>query len=233
MRYGQRRVFDALDVDVQGGSLRAIVGPNGAGKSSLLRVLAGVQTPSAGSVTRAKRISLISPSSRLPADVTPRELAGYGPALHRPWWRLGVPDEERALVDAALARVGLSDRADDAAADLSDGEVQRAWLAAALATSPSAVLIDEPTTHLDLRYQIEVMTMLCELARGGIAIVTAIHDLTLAARFADSISLLAAGFIVTGAPEAVLDATALTRAFGVRITTHRDPIGGFIVCLAG
>jgi len=90
------------------------------------------------------------------------------------------------------------------------------------------LLIDEPTTHLDLRYQLEALRTLKTLARGGAAVMVAIHDLTLAARFADRIALLAEGALVTGAPEEVLQPAALSRAFGVEVSTHRDPEGNLI-----
>ena len=230
--YGRRTIFDRVGLRASAASFVALVGPNGAGKSSLLRVLAGVQRPASGEVTRPKRTSLIVSSVSPPADVSPRELASYGPAIARAWWRIFDDENERAVVDAALGRVGLRERADDPARTLSDGEIQRAWLAAALATSPQAVLIDEPTTHLDLRYQIEVMTMLRALARSGVAVVAAIHDLTLAARFADVIALLAGGSLRAGPPDEVLEDNALSAAFGVGISTHRDPLGGHIVCIA-
>lgn len=232
LRYGTRHVFGDVNLDLDESRFVALIGPNGAGKSSLLRILAGVQRPSSGSVERRERLSLIVAAEKPPADVTPRELAGYGPALQKPWWRFLETERDRLIVDAALGRAGLLDRADDPVADLSGGEVQRAWLAAALALSPRAVLIDEPTTHLDLRYQIEVMHMLREVAASGVAVCAAIHDLTLAARFADTVALLAGGRMAVGPPEQVLEPKTLSSAFGVQVTTHRDPMGGHIVCLA-
>lgn len=232
LRYGQRVVFEHLNFAVVSGRVTALIGPNGAGKSSLLRLLAGVQRPSAGAVTTAGPVSLIVPQVNPPADVTPRELASYGPALARPWFKIFESAHDRETVAAALARAGLAQRADDPVTQLSDGEIQRAWLAAALAVSPRAILIDEPTSHLDLRYQVEVMHLLLEFARSGVAVCAAIHDLTLAGRFAHTIALLAGGSLVIGPPEEVLEAAALSRAFGVPISTHTDPAGGHVVCLA-
>lgn len=227
--YGARRVFAGVDIGVARGRLTALVGPNGAGKSSLLRVLAGIQRPQSGEVVRATRAALIATSIALPPDVTPTQLSGYVLALRRPWWRLTPSRTERETAAAALERTGLLDRADDAAATLSAGEVQRAWIAAALAADAGALLIDEPTTHLDLRYQLEVLRMLKTLSRGGVAVLAAIHDLTLAARFADTVALLAGGALQHGPPESVFEAATLTRAFGVEVATHRDP-DGYVVC---
>jgi ABC-type cobalamin/Fe3+-siderophores transport system ATPase subunit len=227
--YGSRKVFAGVHITLEAGLLTALVGPNGAGKSSLLRVLAGIQRPQSGAVERPARVALIATSLALPPDVTPAQLSGYVLALRRPWWRLAPSQPEREAVAAALARAGLLDRADDAAAALSAGEIQRAWIAAALAADAGVLLIDEPTTHLDLRYQLEVLRMLKTLSRSGVAVLAAIHDLTLAARFADSVALLAGGALEHGRPEDVFEAATLTRAFGVDVVTHRDP-EGYVIC---
>ena len=231
LHYGARSVFEHVNLALQPGRFTAIVGPNGAGKTSLLRLLAGVQKPTSGTVERAGRLMLIASDAPPPPDVTPGDLAGYGLALRRPWYRFAQgPDEERA-VSRALDRAGLSERAMDPVGSLSAGEVQRAWIAAALATTPSALLIDEPTSHLDLRFQIEVLRTLRQLADGGVAIAAAVHDLTLAARFADRAALLADGELHTGTPEEVFSPDALERAYGIAVTTHRHPTDGYLVCL--
>ena len=231
VRYGRRDVFSRVSLSLAPGTFTAIVGPNGSGKSSLLRVIAGVQRPEAGTVSSAERIALVTSSVNPPSDVTPRELADYGLALRRPWWRLRPSAADEAAAAAALARTGLSDRADDPVAQLSAGEVQRAWVAAALATSAQTLLIDEPTTHLDLRYQVEILETLRALTAGGVAVAAAIHDLTLAARFADAIALLADGTLVSGPPVEILERGALGRAFGVGVSVHRHPESGYLVCL--
>ncbi|HYK54293.1 MAG TPA: ABC transporter ATP-binding protein [Candidatus Eremiobacteraceae bacterium] len=231
VRYGMRTIFSGVSLTLQPGSFTAIVGPNGSGKSSLLRVLARVQRPNTWSVADALGVALVASSVNPPSDVTPRELADYGLALRRPWWRLRPTANDETAVAAALERTGLDDRADDPVAQLSAGEVQRAWIAAALATSARTLLIDEPTTHLDLRYQVEILETLKTLTSSGVAIAAAIHDLTLAARFADTIALLAGGTIVSGPPVEVLEPEALRRAFGVAVTIHRHPDEGYLVCL--
>jgi iron complex transport system ATP-binding protein len=133
--------------------------------------------------------------------------------------------------EAALARTGLLERADDPIASLSAGEVQRAWIAAAIAQDAGALLIDEPTSHLDLRYQLEVLRMLRALAVGGAAVAAAVHDLTLAARFSDRIVLLAGGRAVCGPPEEVLERGAVRDAYGVGVSIHRHPTEGYLICL--
>lgn len=231
VRYGKRTVFSDVSLSLERGTFTAIIGPNGSGKSSLLRVLAGVQNPDEGVVSRTERVALIVSSVNPPSDVTPRELSDYGLALGRPWWRFAPGAAEVAATSSALARAGLLDRADDPVVQLSAGEVQRAWIAAALAMSAQALLIDEPTSHLDLRYQLEVLYTLRDLTGSGVAVAAAIHDLTLAARFADRVALLAGGRIVIGSPEEVLEAQALGAAFGIDVTIHRHPSDGYLVCL--
>lgn len=231
VRYGTRTIFSGVSLTLQPGSFTAIVGPNGSGKSSLLRVLARVQRPNAGSVAEAQGVALVASAVNPPSDVTPRELADYGLALRRPWWHMRPTADDEVAVTAALARTGLDERADDPVAQLSAGEVQRAWIAAALATSARTLLIDEPTTHLDLRYQVEILETLRALTSSGVAIAAAIHDLTLASRFADTIALLAGGTLVSGPPTQVLDPEALQNAFGVAVSVHRHPDDGYLVCL--
>jgi iron complex transport system ATP-binding protein len=231
LRYGSRAVFDRVAMALYPGTLTAVVGPNGAGKSSLLRLLAGVQRPTAGTIERTAPVMLIASDSAPPPDVTPRDLAGYGLALCRPWYRFAPGAEEETAVASALARAGLADRADDPVGGLSAGEVQRAWIAAALATTPAALLVDEPTSHLDLRYQVEVLRTLRDLADGGVAVAVAVHDLTLAARFADRAALIADGTLIEGAPEEIFVPDLLERAYGIAVSTHRHPVDGYLVCL--
>ncbi|HEY5094298.1 MAG TPA: ABC transporter ATP-binding protein [Candidatus Eremiobacteraceae bacterium] len=229
--YGPRGVFDRVDIALYPGMLTAVVGPNGAGKSSLLRLLAGVQPPTAGTIERTARVMLIASDSAPPPDVTPRDLAGYGLALRRPWYRFAPGPEDESAINSGLDRAGLADRADDPIGSLSAGEVQRAWIAAALATTPAALLVDEPTSHLDLRYQIEVLRTLRDLADSGVAVAVAVHDLTLAARFADRAALFTDGTLIEGPPEQIFLPDALERAYGIAVTTHRHPVDGYLVCL--
>jgi len=231
VRYGRRTIFSDATLALRPGTFTAVIGPNGSGKSSLLRVLAGLQRPDAGVATLAAGTALIVSSVNPPSDVSPRALADYGLALRRPWWRFAPTDADAVSTQSALARTGLLDRADDAVVALSAGEVQRAWIAAALAASARTLLIDEPTSHLDLRYQLEVLNTLRQLATSGVAVAAAIHDLTLAARFADVVALLAAGRLTSGPPDVIFDASALGEAFGIDVSIHRHPSDGYLVCL--
>ncbi len=229
--YGARSVFRQLDIAVPPGRFVALIGPNGGGKSSLLRVLGGVQKPDAGRVSRAGKIALIAPSGDPPGDLTPMDLVAYGVAIRRRFWEWSLPRNEQQRIRAALARCNIADRADEPLSNLSAGEVQRTWIAAALATAPDVLLIDEPTTHLDLRFQVEMLQTLATLAESGVSIITAIHDLTLASRFADDVALLAHGRLSYGPPDELLEPSALSEAFGVKVSTHRHPDQGYLICL--
>ncbi len=229
--YGARPVFEGVDFAVLPGRFVALIGPNGGGKSSLLRVLAGVQKPTAGRVSRAGKVALIAPSMDPPGDLTPVDLAAYGLAANRRFWQWTLAPDDEQRIHAALARCNLSERYEDPIASMSAGEVQRAWIAAALATCADVLLIDEPTTHLDLRFQIEILKMLRELTRSGVSVVAAVHDLTLAARFADDVALLANGALAMGPPDEVLEARALSEAYGIAVSTHHHPHEGYLICL--
>ena len=229
--YGARTVFAGVDVELRRNRFVALIGPNGGGKSSLLRVLAGIQRPVAGQLERAGRVALIAPSVDPPGDLTPLDLAGYGLAVRRPFWRWALPPDEELRIREALARCNLAERGDDPVGALSAGEVQRAWIAAALVTAPDVLLVDEPTTHLDLRYQVEILQTLVALTRSGVSVVAALHDLTQASRFADDVALLAHGAMQVGPPDELLEPSALSHAFGVDVSTHRHPDEGYLICL--
>ncbi|MBC5825489.1 MAG: ABC transporter ATP-binding protein [Candidatus Eremiobacteraeota bacterium] len=230
VRYGKRCIFADLSFALQAGTFTALVGPNGAGKSSLLRVLAGVQKPAAGEIVAEGRAALIDSAVPPPGDVTPHELAGYGMAIRRPFWRFQPDANELLVTERALADCALSARAHDAVKTLSAGEAQRAWIAAGLATQPAVLLIDEPTAHLDLKFQLEVADTLARLARTGVAVMAAFHDLTLAGRACDAVALLAHGEIRLGEPDSILQPKLLSDAFGVRVSTYRSADGGPLVC---
>ena len=229
--YGARHVLEGVDLSLAPGRFVAMIGPNGGGKSSLLRVLAGTQAPTAGHVVRTGRVALVAPSSNPPGDLTPFDLASYGLASRRKFWQWSLASDDAMRVRDALARCELSERANDPVALLSAGEVQRTWIAAALATAPDVLLVDEPTTHLDLKYQLAVLQTLRELARAGVAIVAAIHDLTLAGRLADEVALVAGCRLQCGPPDEILERRALSDAFGISVSTYRHPQDGYLVCL--
>ncbi len=231
--YGEQAVFAGLSLGVRAGRLVALVGPNGSGKSTLLRVLAGLARPGSGRVEAATRPALVVCGQTPPPDVTPRELAAYALSARRAAWVWRTQPQDESAISQALQRCGLAGYAQTPVSLLSAGEVQRAWIACALVVNARILLVDEPTAHLDLRFAVEVLELLRELTANGVAVVAALHDLTMAARFAHDVALLAGGRLSCGPPEEILEARALSEAFGVRVTTHRHPELGHVVCLPG
>lgn len=240
--YGGQCVLDGVDVAAAPGELLAVVGPNGSGKTTLLRALSGVLSPDAGEVAlngvplsamaaplRARKIGFV-PQSRPPDFAfTVREMVEMGrtPYLGR-FGRLHPADVK--AVDGALRRVGIEALADKDASVLSAGQVQLVVLARALAQEPSILLLDEPTAHLDLTHQIEVMEAVRSLVRNEkMAAVAVLHDLNLAAAYGDRILVLARGRVrAQGTPAAVLTRAHIAAGFGVDVIVRRHPVTGAV-----
>jgi len=224
---GGRSVLADVSFRVAEGERIALVGPNGAGKTTLLRAIAGL-IPYAGRLAlrgrevtswkakdRAREVALVRQQADLAVDFTARELVALGRAPHLGWAeRLG--GEDRARVDAALGAVDLGALADRPVTQLSGGEQQRVALAQALAQDAPLLLLDEPTAHLDVRHQLDLLDRLRALAEAGKTVVAALHDLDRAAAFADRLWVLAGGTLAAdGPPTDVLTPALLRRAFGV------------------
>ena len=223
VRLDGRAVLDGVSLAVAPGELVALVGPNGAGKSTLLRALAGLIRPASGQVTldgtplagfapraRARRVAWLEQGARAAWGMTVREIAALG--------RLPHGDAAEAPVAAALAAVGLDHMADRRIDRLSGGEARRAMIARVLATAPSVMLLDEPCADLDPAQGFAVMRLLRDEATRGRAVIVVLHDLALAARYADRMALLEGGRLVTdAAPDAVMADALAGRVFGVRI----------------
>jgi iron complex transport system ATP-binding protein len=240
--HGTSVVHDA-SITLRAGEVTALVGPNGSGKSTLLRALARLHPPAAGSVTFAdgadlralsgkdiaKRITLLSQQRTAPGGVCVRELVGFGRHPHRSRWG-GRDPEGPAAVERAMALTGLSALADRPVQALSGGQAQRVWLAACLAQDTALLLLDEPTTFLDLRYQVEVLDVVRDLADShGVGVGVVLHDLDQAAAVADRVVLLEGGRVTAeGCPADVLTPENLTRAYGIRVEVATDPAGGRI-----
>lgn len=230
--YGSRRVIESASFGLAAGAVTALIGPNGSGKSTLLRSIARLHTPDAGSVTFddgmdvstlssrdfARSISLLAQSRPVPGGLTVREVVTFGRHPHRSRWT-GQDAEGPAVVDRALHLTRTTDLADRPVAALSGGQVQRVWLAGCLAQDTRVLLLDEPTTYLDLRYQVEILDVIRDLAtHHGVTVGVVLHDLDQAAAIADHVVLLEDGAILAqGAPREVLTAENLSRAYGVRV----------------
>ncbi len=242
--YGARRVLHDVAFALDHGELVGVIGPNGAGKSTLARLLAGVARPASGEVRlhdrsldawrpveRAREIAFVPQDPRVDFPYSVLEVVLMGRAPHMPALALAGPRDVdvawRAL--ALLEADGLASRSIE---ELSGGERQRVFLARALAQEPRILLLDEPTTHLDLRHQTRVHDVVRRRCRDdGLGVVSVLHDLNLAAAYCDRLVLLAAGRVVSaGPPAAVLEPAVLERTFEARLWVGRHgPSGGPVV----
>lgn len=225
---GGRNVLDGVSLTVEAGSLCAVVGPNGAGKSTLLDAIAGL-VPSSGSVSwqgsvlsgirprvRARTVALLEQRPVIPPGATATEYVMLGRTPHRGWAASPTADD-RAFAREALARVGAARFADHRVDELSGGERQRVLVARVLAQQPRVLLLDEPTTGLDLAAELDLIGLALDLRRDGTAIVAVLHDLNVALRHADQVVVVDEGrAVASGAPAAILTPALIGRVFGVR-----------------
>ncbi|MDN5716515.1 MAG: ABC transporter ATP-binding protein [Janibacter sp.] len=237
--YGGDPVIHALDLHVRRGDFMVIVGPNGCGKSTLLKTLARVNRPSAGHVRLdgedlhrmrgravARRVSLLPQSAVAPEGITVAELVARGRHPHHSLLRQWSQDDDRAIA-AALERTHLGDLADTAVDALSGGQRQRVWVAMVLAQDTEVILLDEPTTFLDIAHQYELLELFAELNHEGRTIVAVLHDLNQAARFASRLVVMGEGRIRgDGDPASVLTADLVHDVFGLAADVVADPQAG-------
>ena len=221
--YPGRAVLAGVSLAARPGRVLALLGPNGCGKSTLLRTMAGL-LPQA-----AQRVAYL-PQSRTAPNITVRRLVLHGrfPYLSYPR-RYGREDYE--AVDRALAAADALDLADRPLPELSGGQRQKAYLAMALAQETETILMDEPTTFLDIRHQLEVLALVRRLAEEGRGVVLALHDLCLALTAADDVAVLGEGrLLALGGPEAVYQSKVLERVMGVRLDRSEGPGGRRYFC---
>ena len=227
--YGPLTVLRGINLRLQPGSILALIGPNGAGKSSLIRALSGVLPLQSGTVRvngrdltrmtsaqRARQMAVVPQARSLPPTFTAWETVLLGRTPHLNW--LGqVSEQDEQVVREAMQRTHTTQLASRRVGELSGGEQQRLLLARALAQAAPVLLLDEPTTHLDLKYQFTLLDQVRSLARSdGMTVVLAIHDLNLVLRYADAVALLVAGDLrAAGAPLEVFRAGHLSEAYGV------------------
>ncbi|MGV9714657.1 ABC transporter ATP-binding protein [Rhodococcus pyridinivorans] len=238
--YGSSLIVDQVSTSLPAGRITAIVGPNGCGKSTLLRGLARLLSPQHGRVlldgteltemptrTLARTLGLLPQQPLAPDGITVADLVGRGRHPHQRWFRQWSAEDERAVA-AALAATGVDQLAESPIDELSGGQRQRVWIALALAQDPDIMLLDEPTTFLDLAHQIEVLDLLASLNhRLGRTIVLVLHDLNMASRYAHHLVAMRAGTLVTaGPPSEVITSEMVRDVFGVEATVITDPVAG-------
>jgi len=239
LSYGRRVVVDDVTLEVASGEFCVIVGPNASGKSTLLRGLARVMRPDAGVIRLgdddiasldsrevARRLAILPQMQQFDIDLVVEELVWRGRTPHHRPFRPATERDQEA-VERALELTGLDDLRERPLRSLSGGERQRAWLALALAQEPRVLLLDEPTTFLDLRHQVEVMEVLRRLNEGGLTVVAVLHDLALASRYAHRIVGIKDGrLVLDGPPSEALTPGALSEVFGLEMVAVTDPRTG-------
>ena len=238
--YGARQILADLDLTIPPGGITAIVGANACGKSTLLRSLARLLTPSAGQVTLdgrsiremptralARRLGLLPQAPIAPDGITVADLVSHGRHPHQGLLSRWTRADDMAVA-AALEATQTSDLAERDVDALSGGQRQRVWIAMALAQETDILLLDEPTTFLDIAHQVEVLDLLIDLNRHrGTTIVMVLHDLNLAARYADHLVAMRQGQVhVAGPPEYVLREDTVAQVFGVTCRVMTDPTSG-------
>ena len=238
--YGDDAVVEDLTLSVPTGKFTMIVGPNACGKSTLLRALGRVLAPTAGTVVLdgasihrsstkevARTVGLLPQSPTAPEGLTVADLVARGRYPHQGWLRSWTRGDQ-AAVDAALHATALTELAARPVDELSGGQRQRAWIALTLCQGTPILLLDEPTTYLDLAHQVEVLDLLAQLNRTeGRTIVCVLHDLNQAARYGDHLVAMRGGAVVAqGAPADVVDERTIADVFGLSVRVIDDPVTG-------
>lgn len=239
--YGDTRIISQVNLTVYGGEILALLGANGCGKSTLLKGLARKLQPAQGTINLgqsgagakniwemtagqfAKKVAYVPQSILIPDEMTVMDLAALGRNPHQKWWQSALKQEEEEKILRILKIMDILHLKGKALGKLSGGERQRAVIAMALCQSPELLLMDEPTTGMDFRHQLEILNVLKDLRGSGLAIVVVLHDLNLTARIADKVALLASGLkegkslMAYGTPPEVLNKELLQCAFAVNV----------------
>ncbi|MGC9499203.1 ABC transporter ATP-binding protein [Streptomyces sp. WG7] len=240
LAYDQRVIAEKLSVEIPDNSFTVIVGPNACGKSTLLRALSRMLKPTQGRVLLdgsviqsmpakqvARTLGLLPQSSIAPDGITVGDLVGRGRYPHQGILRQWSTEDER-VVQESMAQTGISELADRYVDELSGGQRQRVWIAMALAQQTPLLLLDEPTTYLDIQHQIDVLDLCAELhEEQGRTLVAVLHDLNHAARYATHLIALRGGEVIAeGAPKDIVTAELVERVFGLGCQVIDDPETG-------
>ncbi|WP_223864859.1 ABC transporter ATP-binding protein [Streptomyces sp. 5-10] len=247
LAYEDRTVVDGLDLEIPDGEVTVIVGPNACGKSTLLRALGRLLRPRGGAVLLdgtdlariptkkiAQSVGLLPQSPVAPEAITVADLVSRGRQPHQRWWQQWSEEDEGAVTDA-MERTDVTALADRPVDELSGGQRQRVWIAMALAQETDLLLLDEPTTYLDISHQVEVLDLVRQLNHErGRTVVAVLHDLNQAARYADHLIAMKDGRIVArGRPGDIVTADLVHEVFGLDSVVVPDPVTGSPLVVPG
>lgn len=236
--YEDRIIIENLNLSIKQGEIVSIIGPNGCGKSTLLKTLSRMIHPIAGTVylegTELKqlknklisqKICLLSQHNQAPNDLTVEQLVYYGRLPHKKWYE-SKNEEDRELIEWAIEQTGLTRYKDKPIGSLSGGERQRAYIAQALCQKPTILLLDEPTTYLDISYQLELMELVQEINKKlNITVVMVLHELNQASRYSDRLVIMKQGAIISeGAPNQIIDQQTIESVYQIECEIDLDPI---------
>ncbi len=243
--YRTTLILDKLNLSLPEGKLIALVGPNGCGKSTLLKSIARLLAPRNGQIFLegqsihamsakdvARKLALLTQTPITPDGITVRDLVAYGRAPYLNAFG-HLSSDDKKLIQRSMMLMGVEDLAENSLTQLSGGQRQRVWIAMALAQQTNTLLLDEPTTYLDMAHQVELMNHLQLLNKNGKSIIVVLHDLNQACRYADILVVLKQGRVVaTGTPEQVMSEALLQDVFELNAKIFSDPIAGTPMCIA-
>lgn len=236
VNYGEKEVLKGINLNIEQGKIVSIIGPNGCGKTTLLRVMSRNLKPKAGNVllngeniyklkskTLAKNMAILSQNNGCPEDICIRDLVAYGRHAHKKIFS-GFTDEDEGIIDWAIKRTGLDNIKDRKVATLSGGERQRAWIAMAIAQKPKILLLDEPTTYLDISHQLELLDLIKSLnEEEKITIVMVLHDINEAAKYSHELIVIKNGELhCKGTPYDIINDKMLKQVFRVEAEINED-----------
>jgi iron complex transport system ATP-binding protein len=247
LRVAQRPLLDDVSLTVPTGRLVALVGPNGVGKTTLLRAIAGMHPTTSGSIAidgaeiarlsigeRARRVALLAAEETPPDNLRVRDVVAAARYAHHRWWEWRENESDAVAIATALAEVRMDAFGERVFTTLSSGERRNVWVALALAQETPSLLLDEPTSHLDLHVAQRMLALLRRLARAGKTILCALHDLNEAAACADAIAVLGDGRLrIAGTPDEVLESPLLDEVYETAIERVRLDDGSLRVYPSG
>lgn len=241
-KYQRKHIFKSLNIQLKKHTITTIIGPNGSGKSTLLQILSRNLEPSEGIVyldnqiisslnrkTLARQLATVHQNNRAPEDFTVKEVVQCGRYSYQSILKKDIKQEE--VIQHVLHQLELEDFQDKPISELSGGELQRVYIAMSLAQEPQYMLLDEPTTYLDLHYQYQVLDIISSLKENfNITIIMVLHDINQAIEYSDEILCIHNNQVVQGPPEEVVTESFISRVYNIDAKIIHDPECGMLIC---